>query len=129
MSQYVGAIDQGTTSSRFIVFDREGRIITCRQREHAQIYPRPGQVEHDPREIWTNTQAVMREALAEAGIEPRSLLSIGITNQRETTLIWDRRTGEPLHNALVWQDTRNDRLVAEFARDGGRDRFRGITVL
>ncbi|MBE7198449.1 glycerol kinase GlpK [Methylobacterium hispanicum] len=129
MSQYVGAIDQGTTSSRFIVFDREGRVIACRQREHAQIYPRPGQVEHDPLEIWTNTQAVMREALEAAGLTPRDLLSIGITNQRETTLIWDRRTGAPLHNALVWQDTRNDRLVAEYQRDGGRDRFRTLTGL
>ncbi|MFC6047470.1 glycerol kinase GlpK, partial [Methylobacterium hispanicum] len=129
MSQYVGAIDQGTTSSRFIVFDREGRVIACRQREHAQIYPRPGQVEHDPLEIWSNTQAVMREALEAAGLTPRDLLSIGITNQRETTLIWDRRTGAPLHNALVWQDTRNDRLVAEYQRDGGRDRFRTLTGL
>ncbi|WP_336487520.1 glycerol kinase GlpK [Methylobacterium nigriterrae] len=129
MSQYVGAIDQGTTSSRFIVFDRAGRIIACRQREHAQIYPRPGHVEHDPLEIWENTQGVMREALDAAGLSPQSLLSIGITNQRETTLIWDRRTGRPLHNALVWQDTRNDRLVAEFARDGGRDRFRALTGL
>ncbi|TXN65565.1 glycerol kinase GlpK [Methylobacterium sp. WL6] len=129
MCQYVGAIDQGTTSSRFIAFDREGRIIVCKQREHAQIYPRPGHVEHDPMEIWRNTQGVMQDALDGAGLTPKDLLSIGITNQRETTLIWDRRTGQPLHNALVWQDTRNDRLVTEYARDGGRDRFRALTGL
>lgn len=129
MRQYVGAIDQGTTSSRFIVFDREGRIIVCKQREHAQIYPRPGHVEHDPLEIWANTQGVMRAALEAANLAPQDLLSIGITNQRETTLIWDRRTGKPLHNALVWQDTRNDRLVAAYQRDGGRDRFRTLTGL
>jgi glycerol kinase len=130
MTRYVGAIDQGTTSSRFIVFDRAGHIIACRQREHAQIYPRPGHVEHDPAEIWQNVQAVMREALDAAGLTPADLRAIGITNQRETTVIWDRRTGAPLHNALVWQDTRNDRLVAEFAREeGGRDRFRALTGL
>ncbi|GJE62223.1 glycerol kinase GlpK [Methylobacterium trifolii] len=129
MSRYVGAIDQGTTSSRFMVFDREGTVVAQAQAEHAQIYPRPGQVEHDPQEIWRKTQDVMRDALDGAGLTPKDLVSVGITNQRETTLIWDRRTGEPLHNALVWQDTRNDRLVAEFARDGGRDRFRGVTGL
>ena len=129
MTRYVGAIDQGTTSSRFIVFDRSGNIVASRQHEHAQIYPRPGQVEHDPAEIWRNVQAVMREALDGGGLAPSDLLAIGLTNQRETTVIWDRRTGEPLHNALVWQDTRNDRLVAEFARDGGRDRFRARTGL
>ncbi|MCJ2034255.1 glycerol kinase GlpK [Methylobacterium sp. J-068] len=129
MTRYVGAIDQGTTSSRFIVFDRDGRIVASRQREHAQIYPAPGLVEHDPAEIWANVRAVMREALDAAGLGPSDLLSIGITNQRETTVIWDRRTGAPLHNALVWQDTRTDRLVAEFARAGGRDRFRALTGL
>jgi glycerol kinase len=129
MSRYVGAIDQGTTSSRFIVFDREGSVITLAQAEHAQIYPAPGHVEHDATEIWTKTQGVMREALEKGGLQPSDLAAIGITNQRETTLIWDRTTGQPLHNALVWQDTRNDRLVAEFARDGGRDRFRDLTGL
>lgn len=129
MSRYVGAIDQGTTSSRFIVFDREGSVIALAQAEHAQIYPAPGHVEHDATEIWTKTQAVMREALEKGGLQPSDLAAVGITNQRETTLIWDRTTGQPLHNALVWQDTRNDRLVAEFARDGGRDRFRDLTGL
>ncbi|CAA2144282.1 glycerol kinase GlpK [Methylobacterium bullatum] len=129
MSRYVGAIDQGTTSTRFIVFDRGGAIITVAQREHEQIYPRPGHVEHDANEIWRNTRTVMREALETAGLQPSDLVSIGITNQRETTLIWDRASGRPLHNALVWQDTRVDGLVAEFARDGGKDRFRALTGL
>ncbi|TXN25863.1 glycerol kinase GlpK [Methylobacterium sp. WL19] len=129
MSRYVGAIDQGTTSTRFIVFDRVGAIITVAQREHEQIYPRPGHVEHDANEIWRNTRTVMREALETAGLQPSDLVSIGITNQRETTLIWDRASGRPLHNALVWQDTRVDGLVAEFARDGGKDRFRALTGL
>ncbi len=129
MADFIGAIDQGTTSSRFIVFDRHGRIEAVAQREHEQIFPRPGHVEHDPEEIWTNTKLVMREAMRKARIEPANLTAIGITNQRETTLIWDRRTGRPLHNALVWQDTRNDRLVARYAKDGGIDRFRKITGL
>ena len=129
MSRYVGAIDQGTTSTRFMVFDREGTIITSAQEEHAQIYPAPGHVEHDAAEIWAKTRKVMRQALEKGGLTPRDLAAIGITNQRETTVIWDRRTGKPLHNALVWQDTRNDRLVSEFAHDGGRDRFRDLTGL
>ncbi len=129
MADYVGAIDQGTTSSRFIVFDKRGRIKASAQREHEQIFPAPGHVEHDAQEIWQNTQIVMREGLKKAEIEPKHLRAIGITNQRETTLIWDRRTGKPLHNALVWQDTRVDGLVAKYAKDGGIDRFRAITGL
>ena len=129
MAEYVGAIDQGTTSSRFIVFDKRGAIKAVAQREHEQIFPKPGWVEHDPKEIWHNTQLVMKEACKKAEIEPSKLKAIGITNQRETTLIWDRHTGEPLHNALVWQDTRNDALVAKFAKDGGIDRFRKTTGL
>jgi glycerol kinase len=129
MPDFIGAIDQGTTSSRFIVFDKRGRIKAVAQREHEQIFPKPGHVEHDPEEIWTNTKLVMREALRKAEIEPKQLKAIGITNQRETTLIWDRHTGKPLHNALVWQDTRNDTLVAHYAKDGGIDRFRDITGL
>lgn len=129
MPDAVGAIDQGTTSTRFIVFDRRGTIRAQAQREHEQIFPRPGWVEHDPREIWRNTHAVMREGLARAGLVPGDLAAIGLTNQRETALLWDRRTGEPLHNALVWQDTRTDRTVAALARDGGRDRFRAVTGL
>ncbi|MDF2973700.1 MAG: glycerol kinase, partial [Microvirga sp.] len=129
MAHYVGAIDQGTTSSRFIVFDKAGSIVSVGQKEHEQIYPRPGYVEHDPLEIWRNTQAVIQEALAKKGLKPQDLAAIGITNQRETTLIWDRRTGKPLHNALVWQDTRVDPIVEEFARDDGYDRLREKTGL
>jgi glycerol kinase len=101
MPSYVGAIDQGTTSSRFIVFDGDGRIVALAQREHAQIYPEPGHVEHDPLEIWRNTQGVIEEVLARSGLRARDLAAVGVTNQRETTLLWDRRTGQPLHNALV----------------------------
>ena len=129
MAEYVGAIDQGTTSSRFIVFDRRGRIVAQAQREHEQIFPRAGWVEHDSKEILRNVQAVMRDGLAKAGIEPKDLAAIGITNQRETTLVWDRTSGAPLHNALVWQDTRNDGLVDAYQRDGGGDRFRPVTGL
>jgi len=129
MAHYVGAIDQGTTSSRFIVFDKVGSIVSSGQKEHEQIYPQPGYVEHDPLEIWRNTQEVIREALAKKGLSPRDLAAIGITNQRETTLIWDKRTGKPLHNALVWQDTRVDAAVEEFAQDGGNDRLRTKTGL
>ncbi len=129
MPKYVGAIDQGTTSTRFIVFDRPGKIIAQAQREHEQIYPRPGFVEHDADEIWRNTRLVIGEALASAGLSPSDLAAIGVTNQRETTLLWDRRSGAPLYNALVWQDTRTDALVAEFARDGGKDRLRDKTGL
>jgi glycerol kinase len=129
MSHYIGAIDQGTTSTRFIVFDRAGNSIAAAQREHAQICPRPGWVEHDPRALRDNSFAVIDEALRGAGLTPRDLAAVGITNQRETTLLWDRATGAPVHNALVWQDTRTDALVAEFARDGGQDRFRAQTGL
>ena len=129
MRRYVGAIDQGTTSSRFIVFDRQGTIIALVQREHRQIYPQPGWVEHDPTEIRVNVMAVIDQALTQAGLTADDLAAVGITNQRETTLLWDRHTGQPIHNALVWQDTRVDPLVAHFARDGGQDRFRAQTGL
>lgn len=120
MARYVGAIDQGTTSSRFIVFDRQGEIVAIDQREHAQITPKPGWVEHDAMEIWGNTQAVVAGALAGKGLRAADLVSVGLTNQRETTLIWNRRTGAPLHNAIVWMDTRTDGFVREFERGGGR---------
>ncbi len=129
MTRFIGAIDQGTTSSRFIVFERSGATIASAQREHRQIFPRPGWVEHDPLEIRDNTLAVIGEALRGAGLTARDLVAVGITNQRETTLVWDRATGVPIHNALVWQDTRVDPLVADYERDGGRDRFRARTGL
>jgi glycerol kinase len=129
MTRYVGAIDQGTTSTRFIVFDRGGNIITSVQKEHRQIFPKPGWVEHDPMEIWQNTQEVAGAALARAGLGATDLAAVGITNQRETTILWDRRSGKPLHNALVWQDTRVDQLVAQYAKDGGPNRFRAKTGL
>ena len=106
MSKFVGAIDQGTTSTRFIVFDRKGQIIAAAQKEHQQIYPRPGWVEHDAEEIWRNTQAVISLALNKAGLKPSDLRSVGLTNQRETTLLWERSTGRPLHNALRRRETR-----------------------
>ncbi|MCB1539618.1 MAG: glycerol kinase GlpK [Rhodoblastus sp.] len=129
MTKYVGSIDQGTTSSRFILFDRRGDIVALDQKEHVQIYPRPGWVEHDALEIWRNTQEVIAGALAKAGFSKSDLVSVGITNQRETTVLWDRRTGAPVHNALVWMDTRTDSLVAAFERDGGKDRLRAKTGL
>ncbi len=129
MTRYVGAIDQGTTSTRFIVFDRGGNIISSAQKEHKQIFPKPGWVEHDPIEIWQNTQEVAGAALGRAALGPSDLAAVGITNQRETTILWDRRSGKPLYNALVWQDTRVDQLVGEYARDGGPDRFRAKTGL
>lgn len=129
MAHYVAAIDQGTTSTRFIVVDRSGRIVSVAQKEHAQIYPQPGHVEHDPLEIWQNTLAVVEEALGKKGLKPSDLDAIGITNQRETTLIWDKATGKPLHPALVWQDTRVDPLVQDYAKDGGPDRLRDKTGL
>jgi glycerol kinase len=129
MSKYIGAIDQGTTSSRFMLFDAQGSVVAAAQREHAQIYPQPGYVEHDAAEIWRNTQAVIGEALVRGGVRAGELAGVGITNQRETTVLWDRNTGVPLHHALVWQDTRTAALVASYARDGGQDRFRARTGL
>jgi glycerol kinase len=129
MTRYVGAIDQGTTSTRFIVFDRSGQIISSAQMEHRQIFPQPGWVEHSALEIWQNTQEVAGAALARVGLIPADLAAVGITNQRETTVLWDRVSGKPLHNALVWQDTRVDQRVAQYARDGGANRFRAKTGL
>jgi glycerol kinase len=125
----IGAIDQGTTSSRFIVFDRAGQIVSLAQKEHEQIYPKPGWVEHDAMEIWANTQGVIAEALTRKGLKPADLAAVGITNQRETTVVWDRSTGQPVHNALVWQDTRVDQLARGYAAEGGADRFRAKTGL
>jgi glycerol kinase len=128
MGQYIGAIDQGTTSTRFIVFDAQGSIVTVAQKEHAQVYPQPGWVEHSPLEIARNTDEVIASALQTAKLSARDLVAVGITNQRETTVVWDR-SGRPIHNALVWQDTRVDPLVAFYAGHGGKDRFRASTGL
>jgi glycerol kinase len=129
MTKYVGAIDQGTTSTRFIVFARGGEIVASDQKEHRQIFPKPGWVEHDPLEIWHNTLEVIERTLTRAGLQPADLAAVGITNQRETTVLWERDTGKPLYNALVWQDTRVQDLVASYAREGGQDRFRKQTGL
>jgi glycerol kinase len=129
MREYIGAIDQGTTSTRFMVFDRAGRVIAAAQKEHQQIYPQPGWVEHDPEEIWLRTQEVVSQAMEQRRLQPSDLAAIGITNQRETTLLWNRKTGRPLANAIVWQDTRVGDDVTEFSRHGGPDRFREKTGL
>jgi len=129
MTRFIGAIDQGTTSTRCIVFDQAGSVVACAQKEHAQIYPQPGWVEHSPGEILRNTDEVIAAALASANLTAHDIQAIGITNQRETTIVWDRHSGEPLHNALVWQDTRVDPLVAYFSAQGGKDRFRARTGL
>ncbi|MDX6351696.1 MAG: glycerol kinase [Streptomyces sp.] len=127
--KYVAAIDQGTTSSRCIVFDTDGAIVAVDQREHRQIFPRPGWVEHDATEIWSKVQAVVAGALAKAGLRADQLSALGITNQRETTLLWDRATGRPVHNAIVWQDTRTSALCTQLGGRQGQDRFREATGL
>jgi glycerol kinase len=124
MAKYAAALDQGTTSSRAMVFNHEGRVVSVVQKEHEQIYPKPGWVEHDPKEIWARSQEVLDEALEQTGASKDDIAALGITNQRETTVVWDRNTGEPVMNALVWQDTRTDKIVDELSRDGGQDRFR-----
>jgi glycerol kinase len=129
VSRYLGALDQGTTSTRFIVFDRAGKIVSVAQKEHRQIYPKPGWVEHDPDEIWRCTEQVIFDAMSNGELKPGDLAAIGITNQRETTIVWNRKTGRPVCNAVVWQDTRVDDTVAELSRDDGQDRFRSITGL
>ena len=129
MTNYIGAIDQGTTSTRFSVFNQSGKIVASAQKEHQQIYPQPGWVEHDPEEIWQATQDVIAQALQRGKIRVTDLAAIGITNQRETTVLWNRNTGKPVANALVWQDTRVDDYVSKFAHHGGLDRFRAKTGL
>jgi glycerol kinase len=123
-THYVAAIDQGTTSSRCMIFDHEGRIHSVGQREHRQIFPRPGWVEHDAEEIWDNVEHVVRAALDQGGVSTDQLAAVGITNQRETTVLWDAGTGKPVHHAIVWQDTRTARLVEELGGEQGQDRFR-----
>jgi glycerol kinase len=129
MAEYVGALDQGTTSTRFMIFNHSGGVVDFDQKEHEQIYPKPGWVEHDANEIWERSQEVIKGALDKAGIKASDLAAVGITNQRETTVLWDRNTGQPVHNALVWQDTRTDKLCNELSKEGGQDRFRSTTGL
>ena len=134
MPKYVVAIDQGTTSTRCILFDHAGRVVALDQKEHQQIYPKPGWVEHDPLEIWRNTLDVVSGALGKVISNQSSVISeevaaIGVTNQRETTVVWEKATGRPIYNAIVWQDTRTDSICSELAKDGGQDRFRAKTGL
>lgn len=128
-SSYVAAIDQGTTGTRFMIFGHEGQVVASAYQEHQQIYPQPGWVEHDPREIWDVTQTVMRKALASGGIQPEQLLGIGVTNQRETTVIWDRQTGHPLYNAIVWQCTRTRDICQSLIEQGLEPTIRERTGL
>ncbi|TCC47926.1 glycerol kinase [Kribbella pittospori] len=127
--QYVAAVDQGTNSTRCILFDRRGRLVSVAQREHRQLFPRPGWVEHDAAEIWRNVTRVVPTAVRQIGAEPSQIVAIGIANQRETSLLWDRFTGWPIGNAVVWQDTRTSRLVSELAGTEGPDRFADLCGL
>jgi len=129
MTQYIGAIDQGTTSTRFIIYNHRGEAMGHAQKEHRQIYPQPGWVEHDPLEIWRNTEDVIRSALEQACINGSELAAVGITNQRETTVVWNRHTGTPYCNAIVWQCTRTADICNNLMKDGGQDRFREVTGL
>ncbi|RMG97372.1 MAG: glycerol kinase [Chloroflexi bacterium] len=124
MAKYVAAIDQGTTSTRCMIFNHSGEPVGSHQLEHEQIYPKPGWVEHDPMEIWARTQDVVKGALEKAGASASDIAAVGITNQRETTVVWDKNTGKPYYNAIVWQDTRTDQICNQLAQDGGQDRFR-----
>jgi glycerol kinase len=129
MSKYIAAIDQGTTSTRCILFDHSGNIVAVDQKEHEQIYPQPGWVEHNALEIWENTQCVVRGVLENSAAKITDIAAIGVTNQRETTLIWERKTGKPVSNAIVWQDTRTDAICNNLGKDSGQDRFRVRTGL
>jgi glycerol kinase len=129
VADHVIALDQGTTSTRAIVFDAEGTVVATAQREHAQIFPRAGWVEHDPVEIWTNTEWVLQAAVAQASIPLSRIAALGITNQRETAIVWDRRTGRPVGNAIVWQDTRTQPHIDRLAERGGVARFAEVTGL
>ncbi|ASO22583.1 glycerol kinase [Actinoalloteichus hoggarensis] len=130
MAKYVAAIDQGTTSTRCMIFDHSGQVVAVDQREHEQIFPRAGWVEHDPEEIWRNTRQVCAGALANGDLVDADIAAVGITNQRETTVVWDRKTGEPVYNAIVWQDTRTNRIIEQLgALGGGQERYRSVTGL
>ncbi|MBC6448457.1 glycerol kinase GlpK [Actinokineospora xionganensis] len=130
MTKYVAAIDQGTTSTRCMIFSHAGEVVAVDQREHKQIFPKAGWVEHDPKEVWENTRAVAAGALAKADLHASDIAAVGITNQRETAVVWDRETGEPVYNAIVWQDTRTDRIATDLGNlGGGQERYRAKTGL
>ncbi|MFD4366260.1 glycerol kinase GlpK [Rhodococcus sp. NPDC058521] len=129
MIQYIASIDQGTTSSRCMIFDHDGAVVSVAQKEHEQVFPQAGWVEHDPKQLWINTREVTAQALAKADLRREEIVAMGITNQRETTVVWDRNTGEPVYNAIVWQDTRTDRLCVELGGEHGPDRYRRETGL
>jgi glycerol kinase len=130
MTSYVAAIDQGTTSTRCMIFSHSGEVVAVDQKEHEQIFPKAGWVEHDPEEVWTNTREVTAGALAKADLHADDVVAVGITNQRETAVVWDRGTGKPVYNAIVWQDTRTDRICNELgALGGGQERYRDRTGL
>jgi glycerol kinase len=125
---FIAAIDQGTTSTRCILFDQNGPVAAA-QKEHSQIFPRPGWVEHDPLEIWQRTQEVVADAISRSGAGAGEIIAIGIANQRETTVVWDRETGQPYYNAIVWQDTRTKEICDSLSADGGQYRFRDVVGL
>ncbi|NTW44378.1 MAG: glycerol kinase, partial [Anaerolineaceae bacterium] len=129
MGNFIGAIDQGTTSTRFIVFDQNANIVASDQKEHRQIYPSPGWVEHDALEIWSNTQDVIQNAMRKSGLRSEDITALGITNQRETSVLWNKETGQPYSNAIVWQDTRTQNICDRLSKNYGIDRFRQKTGL
>src|SRR4030067_1399484 len=124
MAKYAAAIDQGTTSTRFMIFDHGGKVVAVEQKEHEQIYPKPGWVEHNPMEIWERTQEVIADTLRKSKVDVKDISAVGVTNQRETTVIWEKATGKPVYNAIVWQDTRTARICNHQAKEGGQDALR-----
>ena len=129
MEKYIMALDQGTTSSRAIIFNKKGEILSIAQQEFEQIFPKPGWVEHDANEIWTSIHAVMAEALRKADAEPSQIVAIGITNQRETTVVWDKETGKPIYNASVWHSRQTEDICKELREKGYEETFRNKTGL
>ncbi|MCK4847586.1 MAG: glycerol kinase, partial [Candidatus Heimdallarchaeota archaeon] len=129
MEKYIGAIDQGTTGTRFMIFDHDSNLIGSHYQEHQQIFPQPGWVEHDPTIIWKNTEHVIHQAISKAKISLNDLKAIGITNQRETTVVWNKKTGIPIHNAIVWQCTRTDRICQKLKEQGFEDQIEKLTGL
>src|SRR3979411_1395812 len=127
--KYAAAVDQGTTGTRFMVFSHDGKVVSTDYLEHEQIYPKPGWVEHDPMEIWARTQAVVKGAMVKGGEEASALSAVGITNQRETAVVWEKATGRPIYNAIVWQDTRTRELCQQLIDEGFEDTVKQKTGL